>query len=297
MARRIAWAFLKNVYVFAILLLRDLLDLIQRWRGVSYQLPSWLFWVLLGIAIGLAAWRTWEDTRRSIANEKKLDAIKNDLVVIDKYEQNAAIIQGKKKCPARIMARITDDFNALYSVSTIESILQQAYSRNIEPLFGFLKSVGEILDANSCGLKDELQNIPAYRDTLDDLTNRLVTSHLGEKKTELIKANATRIRKGGYGLNSSIVLRAMLKRIEPRNKNEAAIAHSVVVGLEALETIVRDFLTDGLKQLDRKWKLRFTPEEPITSQTQVILSRASKLNKKRFRTLRDFSDMIRRNLP
>jgi len=158
MARRIAWAFLKNLYIFAILLLRDLLELIQRWRGVSYQLPSWLFWVLLGIAIGLAAWRTWEDTRRSIANQETVDAIKHDPVDIDKYEQNAAIIQSKGKCPAHIMARITDDFNALYSVSTIESILQQAYIRNIEPLFGFFKSVGEILDANGYGLKDELRN-------------------------------------------------------------------------------------------------------------------------------------------
>lgn len=131
---------------------------------------------------------------------------------------------------------------------------------------------------------------------MDNLTNRLVTSHSGEKKTELITANATGIRKGGYGLNSGIVLRAVLKRIQPRNRNEAATAHSVVVGLEAMEAIVSDFLSDGLKQLDRKWKLRFTPEEPITSQTRVILSRVSNLNKKRFGRLRDFSDMIRRNL-
>jgi hypothetical protein len=296
-ARHITLAFVKNLYVFAVLLLSDPFDLAERWFGVSYTLPSWLFWILLGIAIGLSVWRTIEDTKRSVHNQESLDAIKNDLVAIDRYEQNLAVIQSGKKCTAPTMARITDDFNALYSVSALKSILQQAYNKNIEPLFSLLKSVGEILDANGYGLKDGLQNIPAYNDTLDDLTNRLVTLHLGEKKTEIITANATRIRKGAYGLNSSMVLRAMLKRIQPRNKNEAATAHSVVVGLEALEGMVRDFLTDGLKQLDRKWKLRFTPEEPMTSQTKVILSRVSKLNKKQFGRLRDFSDMVKRNLP
>jgi hypothetical protein len=297
MAKRIAWSFFKNLYIFLILLLSDPFDLPERWFGVNYQLPSWLFWVLLGIAIGLAAWRTLEDTKRSLHNQERLDAIKNDLVTIDKYEQNATIIQSKKKCPAHIMAQIKDDFNALYSVSTLESILQEAYSRNIDPLFDFLKSIGDILDANGCGLKSQLQSTPQYRDTLDDLTSRLVTSHLSEKKMELIRANTTRIRKGGYGLNSSMVLRANLKRVRLRNRNEAAAAHSIVLGLEALETMARNFLTDGLKQLDRKWKLRFIPEQPITSQTQVILSRVSKLDKRRFEVLRDFNNMIKRNLP
>jgi hypothetical protein len=297
MAKRIAWSFFKNLYIFLILLLSDPFDLPERWFGVNYQLPSWLFWVLLGIAIGLATWRTIKDTRRSIANQEKLDAIKKDLVTLNKYEQEAATIRSKKKCSVHIMARINDDFNALYPIPALQSIIQQAYSKNIEPLLGFLQSVGDILDANGYGLKDVLQNIPAYGNTLDDLTNRLVTLPLGEKKGELIKANATRIRKAGYGLNSSIVLRAIYKRIQPRNRNEANAAHSVVVQMEALERMVRDFTTDGLKQLDRKWKFRFIPEEPITSQTQVVLNRASKLNKKRFGKIRDFSNMVRRNIP
>lgn len=297
MARRIAWAFLKNVYIFAILLLRDLFDLIQRWRGVNYQLPSWLFWVLLVIAIGLATWRTIEDTKKSLDNEDRLDAIKSDLIAIDKYEKDAAVAQGKAPYSNSQIASIENDFNSLYTISAFEAVIQQVISGNVEPLFEFFRAIGDILDASGCGLKLQLQSISQYGDTSASLTGKLVTLRIRTKKRELIRSNVIRLQKAGYGLNSGMVLRGMLKRARPRTKNEQAVARSVVVGLEALENMGREFLTYGLSHLDSQWKLRYNPEQLMPSRTEVILGRVSTLSKKRFGKLHDFKEMVKRNLP
>ena len=296
MARRIALSFAKNLYVFLILLLSDPFDILERWGGVSYKPPSWLFWVLLAVAIGLASWRTVEDTKKGIRNEEKLDSIKNTLVTIGKYQRDAAIQQGGM-IPNKLKARITQDLIALYPISHIESVIEEGLRGNVEPLLNFYEKFGDILDANGCGLKLQLQSNPQYNDALADLTSKLVTLRLARKKTELIQSNIIRIRKGGYGLNSGIVLRNMLKTSHSRGKSEDAVIHSVVVSLEALENIGQDFLTYGLNHLDTKWKPKFGPEQLATPQLQVMMGRMSQLNKKRFGVLHAFKDVIKRNLP
>ena len=293
MARRIALSFAKNLYMFFILLACDPFDILER-LGVSYKPPAWLIWVLLAVASGLAIWRTVVDTKKNIGNEEKLDSIKNTLITIGKYQREAAIKQSGK-IPNKLKARITQDFLTLYPLSRIGFVIQEAFQRNnVDPLISFYEKFGDILDANDCGLKLELQSIPQYDETIADLTGKSVMLQLRHKKIELIQSNITRLLKGGYGLNSGIVLRNMLKKTQPRSKSENDAIHSVIVSLEGLENIGRDFITYGLNHLDTKWKPRFSREQLATSQLQVTLSQVAKLDKKRFRVLHAFKDMLNR---
>lgn len=229
---------------------------------MNYKPPSWLFWVLLVISIGLATWRTIEDTKKSIHNEEKLDSIKNTLIDIGKHEREVANKQSGIAYSDNVKAHVKQDFIAFYPASQIGFIIQEAFEKNnANPLINFYGKFGDILDANGCGLKLQLQSIPQYNDAQANLTSKSVTLRLRRKKLELVQSNITRVLKGGYGLNSGIVLRSMLKTIHPRNKSEDAALHSVIVGLEEIENIGREFLTYGLNHLDKKWKPEFSPEQ------------------------------------
>jgi len=222
---------------------------------VNYQPPSWLFWVLLGTAISLAVWRTIADTKKSIHNEEQLDSVKTSLVTIGQYEREAAIKQSKSTHSKNVKTHILDDFVAFYPTSKVGLVLREALeNNNIDPLINFYSKFGDVLDANGCGLKDQLQSIPQYNNAIANLTSKSVTLRLSRKKVDLIHANVSRLLKGGYGLNSGIVLRSMMKTIRPRSTNEEAALHTVIVGLEEIENIGREFVTYGLDHLDKKWK-------------------------------------------
>lgn len=260
---------------------------------MNYNPPTWLRLVLLGIAIGLASWRTIEDTKKSVSNEQKLTAIKNTLIDIDKYEKEAAIKQSAITPSNNVKVRITQDLITRYPVPQIESIIQEGVKRdNPDPLINFYEKFGETLDANNCGLKLQLQNIPQYNEALANLTSESVTLRLSPKKIRLIQSNIERLLEGVYGLNSGIILRSMLKTSQPRNKSEGDVIHSAVLGLEQLENIGRQFLTYGLHHLDKKWKPKFSSKQLIAPEIQTMLSGVSKLNRRRFGVLHTFKDMI-----
>ncbi|MCJ7743873.1 MAG: hypothetical protein MUO99_04855 [Dehalococcoidales bacterium] len=205
MARRIILSFAKYLYTFLILLASDPFDLSERWFGMNYTPPPWLFWILLAVATCVASWFTIKDVRKIVGNAKELDSIKTNLVAIEKYERDAAIKQSKGQYANSLRARIQKDFYTYFSVSTMESIFQQALrKRNIDPMLDFYKKFGDILDANECGLKLQLQGIPQYGTTLADLTNKSVTLHLTKKKVDIVQGNISRVLKGGYGLNSGV---------------------------------------------------------------------------------------------
>lgn len=295
MSKRIALSFAKNLYFFFILLLSDPFDILERYFDVNYKPPPWLFWVLLAVASGLAVWRTVEGTRKSISDEEKLDSIKDSLIAIGNYQREAAINQSGLMPSNTVKARITQDALTLYPISQVESLIQTGIkTNNADPLISFYKKFGDILDANNCGLKVQLQNTPAYNKALDDLTSKSVTLRFRTKKRELIQNNVNRVLDGGYGLNSGIILRSMLKTSHPRNKTEGDAMHILIVGLENLENIGRAFLTYGLGHLDTKWKPNFSAEQLKSPEMQVMLDRVSKLNKKSFRVLHDFKNMITR---
>ena len=53
-------------------LLSDPFDIAERWLGMNYNAPHWLFWVLLGIGYFIAAFLTYNDVKR------KLDKIEEE---------------------------------------------------------------------------------------------------------------------------------------------------------------------------------------------------------------------------
>jgi len=59
------WTYIKNLYVLVILFISNPYDIAERWFGLSYQPPPFLFWVLLGVAVCLAIYLTYRSLRRS----------------------------------------------------------------------------------------------------------------------------------------------------------------------------------------------------------------------------------------
>jgi hypothetical protein len=295
MARRVAASFFKNIYVFLILVGCDPFDILERYFGVIYNPPTWLRVLLVVIAVGLASWRTIEDTKKGIDNEEKLNAIRDAFIDIDKYEKEAAIKQSKNPPSNNVKARITQDLVTLYPLSHVESIIREGVERdNPDPLINFYENFGEILDANNCGLKAQLEGMPQYNETLAKLTGTSVGLRFRKKKMDLIHGNIERLLRGEYGLNSGIILRNMLKTSQPRSKSEGDFVHSAVLGLEKLENIGRQFLAYGLGHLDSRWKPHFTAEQLKSPQMQVLLGGIPRLNRKRFGMLHAFRDMINR---
>ena len=57
---------LKKIYWLLPSLLLDPFDMFQRWCGVNYAPPVWLFWLLLGLGLFIAAFLTYNDVKRKL---------------------------------------------------------------------------------------------------------------------------------------------------------------------------------------------------------------------------------------
>ena len=65
----VVWEFVKQLYVFVILLASDPFDIAERWFSFDYKPPSYIFWVLFGFAFSISVILTlWNVTRKSKAS-------------------------------------------------------------------------------------------------------------------------------------------------------------------------------------------------------------------------------------
>lgn len=78
------WLFVRRLYSLFILLASDPFDVADRWFGLNYEPPFWLFWVLLTIAIGFALFMAIRDFKGKI-NQPEIVKIPKILTLMDKH--------------------------------------------------------------------------------------------------------------------------------------------------------------------------------------------------------------------
>jgi hypothetical protein len=239
--------------------------------------------VLLFICILFAIWlwtRTFKVQREEIGEE--LEHIKTDLIILDKSERDIAIKKSQQQFPDDIPRLLYGSLDELFSISTLMSIIQEAFSGNIDPLLEFFQKMGDILDAGEYGLKVELRNNEHYQSALADLAQMRAKLHTTKRKKALIQTNIKRIRALTYGLNSSIIVRGILKSLSAKaesvNKSQwvDSVLQIVLVGLERIENQLANSLAEGLDSIDEEWKPKIGKVD--TSELKVLFSLMSNPN-------------------
>ena len=209
-------------------------------------------WLLPSIGLVLAIVIIWHGRRTAASQEKhKLEDIKSDLVTMNACERGIAIRKGKQPCSEETAGQIYDDFIALFSPDTINSIIQRVISnRDIEPLIEFFKQFGEILDSNGYGLKVDLENDEVYKSSRISLAQKKLKLKMRKKKRNITQENIHRVSLLTYGLNSSILLRHILNSV-PETKR--SVPTNLRITLESIETTTEKVLPRLLNDLDKEW--------------------------------------------
>ena len=131
----------------------------------------------------------------------------------------------------------------------IEKVLIE---RSIDALIGFYKTCGDILDNNHYGLKVELEGNELYKATRMDLAQKRLQLKVEKSKANIIQGNINRVCLMSYGLNSSILIRAILCDTP---KYREAMPAELRISMEGIETKSEAVLNAMLKDLEKEWKV------------------------------------------
>lgn len=238
------------------------LSLYERFAGVPVQLLDlgfgvWLLPLIGGVLAGLIIWQGRRAAGISeLKDIKKLEEIKTDLVNINIYEREVALEKAQKACPEKIARQIFADFKALFPEDPaelteyfVEKILIE---RNVDALIGFYKTCGDILDNNHYGLKVELEGNELYKASRMDLAQKRLQLKVRKKKANIIQGNINRVCLLSYGLNSSILIRAILCDTP---KYREVMPAELRISMEGIETKSEAVLNAMLKDLEKEWKM------------------------------------------
>lgn len=199
-------------------------------------------------------------TKTSESNTRLLEDIKSDLLKLSVCERDTATEKAKQICSNEIAKRIYDDCTAIWGkdFGIIIRIVKSIFvNHDLDPLINFFKEIGDILDSNDYGLKAELQKNEAYKSYRMDVAQKRLRIKMGKKKSAIIQKNIDRVYSLTYGLNSSILLRAvfnsMAKVKMPQAKKKVLAV--IRVTLEKIETETEKVLNAMLNDLESEWKV------------------------------------------
>jgi len=210
-----------------------------------------------GIAagIGLIIWGLLKN-ESDTAKDNPLEDIKADLVNMNIYQKELAIKKAQQVCPKEVAIQIYNDFIAVFGndmATFIYSLIAKTLKeRTVDALIGFYKTFADILDSNQYGLKVGLEENELYKVSRMDLAQKRLKLRVGKKKGAIIQKNIDRIYSLTYGLNSSILLRGIL-RTTPKLKK--LIPASIRTNLENIETSTEKTVTTMLNDLENEWKV------------------------------------------
>src|SRR3972149_1288695 len=234
------FAFVKRVYAFLILFASDPFDVSERWFGMSYNPPFWLFWILLSLAIVFALIMAIRDVKKQTIKQEVnlLGDIKSDLITLNKYEKEVATKKGKKRISsAKIKYNfenyITNTAIPLFTnISTLPSKEQL-----LDSIIKFFVGVGDILDSNGYGLKEDLAIITEYNSAKEDIAIKQL--RLRKKNRVLIQEHIRKAMLLNYGLNSVIVFRNIY-RSSPEFRENIPLNYNTMI--ESAERVGDTFL-------------------------------------------------------
>lgn len=247
--------------------------LAERFRGGSITMHdiTWAYWITVpigGTMFGIAMWVIRKEAEEH--NTRPLQDIKKDLLMISTYERDVATEKANQKCPKKTAEQIYEDWCSIrgrdfhkFIVSIIQSVV---VNHDLDPLINFFKEIGDILDSNGYGLKVELQKNEAYKSYRMDVAQKRLNLKAGKKKSTIIQKNIDRVYSLTYGLNSSIVLRAIFNSMPkamleamPEAKRKALAV--IRVTFESIETETDKVLNAMLNDLEKEWKVTISGQQ------------------------------------
>jgi len=222
---------------------------------MSYNPPFWLFWLLLSLAIIFALIMAIRDVKKQTLKQEVnlLGDIKSDLITLNKYEKEVATKKSKKRMSSAELNKIKCDFqnyitNTVIPLFTNISTLPSK-EQMLDSIIKFFIGVGDILDSNGYGLKENLVNITEYNSAKEDIANKQL--RLRKKNRILIQKHIRKAMLLNYGLNSVIIFRNIY-RSSPEFRVNIPLNYNTMV--ESAERVGDKFLTGMLENLDADWE-------------------------------------------
>lgn len=193
---------------------------------------------------------------RNIDNKALLVDIKSDLITMNALEREVATDEAQKTYPKEVTTQVAKSFGAMFGdpIRFAISITKKVISnRDVDPLIEIFKKFGDILDSINYGLKRVLADNEQYELTRTDLAQKRLQLKKSKKKNAIIQKNIDRVIVLIYGLNSSIIIRAILRSL-PETKN--TMLTPILVTLEGIEVETEKVLNKMLDDLGSEWKAR-----------------------------------------
>jgi len=206
---------------------------------------TWAYGVTVPLAVIMLCVTFWASRKESKEkNASVLEKIKSDLVTMHTCEREAATKKALQSCSKEIAMRIGDDL-VLLSTTMASFLLRFISNRDIDALIDFFKTIGNVADSNSYGLKVELTDNELYNSFRRDLAQKRIDLKMRKKKKAVVRENTYRVSALTYGLNSSILLRGILQAVP-----EGAISEEQRVKLVEIRIALEDIEPKGEKVLD-----------------------------------------------
>ncbi|MFC1933863.1 hypothetical protein ACFLXX_01760 [Chloroflexota bacterium] len=249
------FAFGKRVYAFLILFASDPFDVSERWFGMNYNPPFWVFWLLLSLSIIFAVFMAIRDVRGRIKEEEVnlLNDIKAALITLNNCEKEVATKKAQKGLSMKKMNKVKADFRDYITTTGIPLLtnigLFSTKEQMLDSLIKFFVGCGDVLDSNDYGLKFELADIAEYNNAKEDIAQKQVK--LKTRKRSLIQTHIRKAMILAYGLNSVIVFR-YIYRSSPEFQKAIPIQFNMMV--ESVERVGEKILSEMLNNFDSDWE-------------------------------------------
>ena len=209
---------------------------------------------IIGIVIGfIAIWLGVKVDKTETINA--LQEIKNDLIILDKYEKEAARKKDILKISSSDRDKIKSDLGN-YITNTGEPLLMGIASTSnkeqiLDNIIKFFVGIADIFDSNNYGIKRDLvsKEYAEYNIAQENIAKKQL--QLSRRKRVLRQKHIHQVMLLTYGLNSVIIFRN-LYRLSPGFRKAMPVKYNMM--LESVEREGRKFLRDMLENLDKDWR-------------------------------------------
>jgi len=223
-------------------------------------MASAISWSIAGIwAIAIVGYLVKNGNNVTADNETSnaqiLEDIKTDIIKMDEYQREAAVIKAKGECPENITIQINKDLISIYGrfeESALTWVNHISSTRDTKSLVKYFQNIGNVMDSNDYGLKLALEYHEQYKSTQSDLDHRQIRLKYKRKKRAIVHNNINIACTLIYGLNSSIIFKRSIDAFPQRNKLKHRLINAT---LEDVENLAKNTLTAMLNDLESECKI------------------------------------------
>lgn len=223
-------------------------------------IPSTILWVIAGtwfIVTLVYILRHKDELRHSTENTTNpLEDIKSDLITMNSCERDVATKKAEQAFPPEVALKVQNRFSVLFGSDMVTFAMSLAQdiigNRDIEPLIKMFKTFGDILDSTDYGLKQILKDNILYETCRVDLAKKRLKLTKNKTKNLIIQKNINRAVDLIYGLNSSIIIRSVLRSLPDEY---LTIMTPIIIALQGIESQTEKTLNMMLNNLESEWRV------------------------------------------